>query len=453
MNESGHTYSNETDAHELLGRHRRVSVNKWDAPSGGDKAVTIVEAERDMVRLSTGQECIDWNGGILCGILCGILDPKGQDIQRAIQDQIMTGVLHTSSVALNPAVLAFKEAAAESLKQWGDFVILPASSGTIADSMALRIALANLLEHQILKYVIPHMGYNGADFRGNAMCGQDIWKGKSTPKEMTGSVHYIPPSFEDLPPFDASKQIPATNINDWFDAKVGKRDSEYTPITLAEAGELGSGGFRRIPSEWMRELTYVTKQRGGIFICDCVQTFPGRTGEGNYWGFERWIEKKEDVPDIITTAKGLGNGMPIALIAVRRDLAEQVDGKWFDTYGGNPIADRVATVVMQKTQTPEIRYNMEQRAAQLRESLIGMANHPFNSRIIRKVVGAGLMSGLAVDPAKAEIIRQIAQNKGLWIALGIDGTLRIAPHFDTTAKVMDDGIGILWEALNDARNV
>lgn len=438
---SGEVHDPEGVTAEFYRRHRAVSVNQWDAPYGGETPLVIKMENDDYVWDPSGKSCIDWNGGILCTIL----NPRDPDILAAIKDQINTGVFHTSSVALNEASLRFKETASKALERWGDFVILPASSGTIADSMAIRIALFNIAQREgtdrSVRYVIPLCGYSGADFRGNAMCGLDPWKGKSTPP--IEGVVFIPPFFEDLAPFDEGKQVRPEAIEAWFNENVG----DAIPITLTEAGELGVGGFRRMTPEWMQQLTSATKKLGGIVICDCVQTFPGRTGK-DYWGFEGWVETSEDVPDIITTAKGLGNGWPIALVAVRRDLTQNIDGKWFDTFAANPVAARVAQVVFEKTDTVEIRRNIALRADQLRHGLAGICLK-YSDRV-RRLVGAGLMSGLVVKPDKAEAVRAAAQKEGLWVALGADGTLRLAPHFDTTAENIDMGLESLETAIEKA---
>lgn len=193
-----------------------------------------------------------------------------------------------------------------------------------------------------------------------------------------------------------------------------------------------------------------SQKRGGYFICDCVQAFPLRTGAG-LWGFERWVKSKDDaaVPDIITTAKGLGDGLPIALVAMRREIAEKVDGKWFDTFAANPISARVATEVLRRVQSPEIIENVKARGEQLMQGLAAIQKK--YRKIVRGVIGSGLMSGLAVVPDKLLSIRQAAQDRGLLFAMGTDGTIRLAPHLDVSEKTIKQGLKMLRQAIADVK--
>lgn len=426
---------------DFLKRTREVSVNRWDAPYGGDQTFMAEKGEGDFLIGPDGEGYLDWNNGILCKIF-GYRDPE---MERLIMDQVRSGVIHTSSVYLNKATVEFKEAAAESLKKWGDFKILPTSSGTIADNMAIRFALARIASQDKgtnTRYIIPLAGYSGADGFSNPRCGLADWKGNSTPK--VEGIQFIAPSFEDSAPFKQEMCVAPNRVDAWFDTNCTKAGA--TPITLAEAGTLGVGGFRRMTSEWMREITRATKQRGGVFACDCVQSFPGRTNEEHLWGFERWVQKPEDVPDIITTAKGLGDGLPIGLVAVKKEIADCVDGKWFDTFAANPLAARVATEVLRRMGDPALRNNMKDRAKDLRDGLETIYQYHVDK--VRAVVGSGLMSGLAIrTPEKIMAIRNEAQKRGLLLALGTDGTLRIAPHYDTTSENIKLGLNALEDTI------
>lgn len=430
---------------ELYQRGQKVCVTKWDTTYGGANAFCAVKGKGDYFIGSDGKKYIDWNNGILCKVF-GYGDKK---MEKLMIDQIKSGVVHTSSVYLNEPVIEFKEAATNALKTFGDYVILPASSGNIADSMALRIALGNVRSknpNAKVYYIIPFCGYSGADFHANGRCGLLDWCGLTTPK--FSDIKFINPEVSDIAPFDPNTMVKAADVEKWF---VDHVDSDQAvPVVLSECGQLGLGGFRQISSDWMRAVTAAAKKRGGYFICDCVQAFPLRTGAG-LWGFERWVKSKDDaaLPDLITTAKGLGDGMPIALVAMRREIAEKVDGKWFDTFAGNPIAAKVATEVLRRVQTPEIINNVQARGEQLRQGLTAIQKK--YRKIVRGVIGSGLMSGLAVVPDKLLSIRQAAQDRGLLFAMGTDGTIRLAPHLDVTEKVVRQALRILRQAIADVK--
>lgn len=429
---------------DFLKRSQAVSLNRWDTPYGSAENDSVLETEARgaYVYGPDGQRYLDWNNGILSKIF----DYRDRGMEKLIMDQVKTGVLHTSSVFLNKPTVEFKEAAARALEKWGDFVILPASSGTIADSMALRIALGYVKKRspsRSVRYVIPAKGYSGADFRGNAMCGLEDWKGLTTP-DIEG-VQFIEPHFEDIPPFDANLQISPHDVEAWFRSQIGWGAHGPVPILLIEAGELGVGGFRRMSSEWMQTVTWAVKRRDGIVICDCVQTLPERSDKA-LWGFERWLHGKSDAPDIVTTAKGLGDGLPIALTAVRKDIADAVDGKWFDTFAANPIAAVVAKEVLRRAQTPEVIQNVDRRSAELDLELKHQIAKKFPATVYG-VVGARLMTGLAVDPSKLMRIRAEAQKRGLLVATGSAGTIRLAPHLDATEQHIQEGVRKLRDAV------
>lgn len=426
----------------LYQRTQKVSVNKWETLYGNSEVVQVAKAEGDYLIDMQGKKYIDWNNGILCKVF-GYGDKK---MEQIVAEQMKTGVIHTSSVYLNEPAVKFKEEAVKMFQPFGDFVVLPASSGTIADSMALRVALANVRvknpKAKVL-YIIPGFGYSGADFGANARCGLEDWRGLST--HFMEDVKFIPPEIMDVYPFDEKLAIKASQVEQWF---VDNVDSENAiPVVLSEAGELGLGGFRQITSDWMRAVTLASKKRNGIFICDCVQAFPLRTGNG-LWGFERWVKSSSDsaLPDIITTAKGLGDGAPIALVAMKRELAEKLDGKWFDTFAASPLAACVAIEVIRRVQDPKVINNVQTNSKILAKGLSSICKE--FPQIVRGVIGSGLMSGLAVQPKKLLSIRDAAQKGGLLFAMGTDGTIRIAPHLDSSAEIIEKGVKILRDAIS-----
>src|SRR5207245_1985105 len=93
----------------------------------------------------------------------------------------------------------------------------------------------------------------------------------------------------------------------------------------------GVGGFITPPKEYFKIVFKIVKDYGGLFISDEVQTGWGRTGK-KWFGIEQW----EVVPDIITAAKGMGNGVPIGGTFTRPEIAESFKGLQISTFGGNP---------------------------------------------------------------------------------------------------------------------
>lgn len=113
----------------------------------------------------------------------------------------------------------------------------------------------------------------------------------------------------------------------------------------------GVGGFIVPPEDYFKRIIPIVKEAGGVFISDEVQTGWGRTG-GKWFGIEQWGVD----PDIMTFAKGMGNGTPIGCTITTPEIADAVDGLTFSTFGGNPVtmATALATIeYMEAHNTPE----------------------------------------------------------------------------------------------------
>src|SRR5260370_26749752 len=106
---------------------------------------------------------------------------------------------------------------------------------------------------------------------------------------------------------------------------------------IAEPSQ-GVEGFMPPPKEYFEIIAGIVRKFGGLFISDEVQTGWGRTG-GKWFG----IEQYNVTPDIITSAKSLGNGMPVGLTVARPEVADALKGATISTFGGNPVTATAAT--------------------------------------------------------------------------------------------------------------
>src|SRR5947207_9772909 len=104
---------------------------------------------------------------------------------------------------------------------------------------------------------------------------------------------------------------------------------------------LGVGGFIVPPAGYFERAVEITRKHGGLFIADEVQTSWRRTGE-KWFGIENWNVE----PDIITSAKGLGNGVPIGITVATPEVADKFPGLTFSTFGGNPVSCAAALAVL-----------------------------------------------------------------------------------------------------------
>src|SRR5205814_131290 len=115
---------------------------------------------------------------------------------------------------------------------------------------------------------------------------------------------------------------------------------------------LGVGGFIVPPAGYFERAVEITRKHGGLFIADEVQTAWGRTGE-KWFGIENWNVE----PDIITSAKGLGNGVPIGITIATPEVADKFPGLTFSTFGGNPVSCAAALAVIKVIEDNDLKKN------------------------------------------------------------------------------------------------
>lgn len=114
----------------------------------------------------------------------------------------------------------------------------------------------------------------------------------------------------------------------------------------------GVGGFITPPKEYFKITTDIVRQYGGLFISDEVQTAWGRTG-GKWFGIEQWGVE----PDLITSAKGLGNGAPVGVTIAKPEVADALKGLTISTFGGNPVAMTQAKAVLDFIEENKLKDN------------------------------------------------------------------------------------------------
>lgn len=199
----------------------------------------------------------------------------------------------------------------------------------------------------------------------------------------------------------------------------------------------GEGGVRVPTDDYLPGLRRICDQRGWLLMLDEVQTGIGRTGK--WFGFQHY----DLVPDVMTLAKALGNGVPIGACLARGIAAEMLTaGKHASTFGGNPLACNAALVVV-KTITEN---GLVQRAAELGERLLSGIRERLsgNARVV-DIRGKGLMIGIELDTPCVDLVAQ-ALSRGLLINVTADRTVRLLPPFvlnDDEEKRLIEGVSAL----------
>ncbi len=148
----------------------------------------------------------------------------------------------------------------------------------------------------------------------------------------------------------------------------------------------GVGGFVTPPKEYFQIVEKIVRNHGGIFISDEVQTGWGRTG-GKWFGIEHYGV----VPDIITSAKGMGNGAPVGVTVAKPEVADAVKGLTISTFGGNPVTATTAKAVIDFIEEQNLLTNSTETGGYLRSRLEELKDkHEF----IGDVRGMGLMQAI-----------------------------------------------------------
>ncbi|XP_020626627.1 alanine--glyoxylate aminotransferase 2, mitochondrial-like [Orbicella faveolata] len=217
----------------------------------------------------------------------------------------------------------------------------------------------------------------------------------------------------------------------------------------------GVGGSVHLPKGFLKGAYELIRERGGVCISDEVQTGFGRLGS-HYWGFET----QEVVPDIVTMAKGIGNGFPLAAVVTTPEIAQSfAQAIHFNTYGGNPIASAVGKAVLETIDADGTQKNSEVVGTYFLQELLKVKKE--FPDIVGDVRGKGLMIGVEfvtdkesktpLPPEKFVPIWEDIKDMGVLMGKGglYGNTLRIKPPMCITKEDVDFGVAALRTALQN----
>lgn len=214
---------------------------------------------------------------------------------------------------------------------------------------------------------------------------------------------------------------------------------------------LGVGGFVVPPKEYFEIVAEIVRKYGGIFISDEVQTGFGRTGK--MWGIEHFGVE----PDMMTMAKGIANGLPLAAVVTTTDIAASMGKGTISTFGGNPLSCAASLKTIEIIERDELAKNAEVRGAEMREGLLELQK---KYKFIGDVRGMGLMVGveLVVDepggdrtPNPEALGKLLEETKARGMLIGKGGlygnVVRCSPPLNITNEDVKEALGIFAEAF------
>ena len=422
---------------DLLARHRAVIPN-W-VGLYYDQPIEIVSGKGCRVTDAQGRGYLDF----FAGILTNMLGYDVAEVREAVERQIATGVVHTSTLYLIRSQVELAEKIAR-LSNIPNAKVFFTNSGSEANETALAAALVARKANQVLAM---RGSYHGRSFGTVAVTGNAAWKASSNDPFGT---HYLHGTDRQLSAYRglSDTQFIDACVDDLKALLSGGVHPQDVGALIAEPIQ-GVGGFTMAPDGLFRAYKEVLDEHGILLISDEVQTAWGRTG-ANFWG----IQAHGVIPDMMTFAKGLANGFAIGGVVGRGDLLDGIRGNGISTFGGNPVATTAASATLDFVLSHDLQNNAKVTGAII---IDGLKEAATQLSIVGEVRGRGLM--FAVDladpdtrkpsPALAGKVLEAARERGLLIGKGglYGATLRMAPPLTISEAEAREGLALLVDAL------
>lgn len=400
----------------------------------------VVEGKMQYLWDETGKQYLDAFAGIV-SISVGHCHPY---VIEKVREQVGR-LQHVTTIYLHPTIGLFGKKLAEKMPSGSG---LSVSYFTNSGSEANEVAILSSREYTHNNEVISlRNAYHGGTQAAMALTAHGTWKFKSNPSL---NVKHATPGYCYRCPYDL--EYPSCDVKCASDVEDLIRFE--TPGEVAcFIGEpiQGVGGVVTPPKEYFKIVYDIVRKHGGLCIADEVQTAFGRTGH-HYWGFENWGV----TPDLVTMAKGLGNGAPIGACVTRPEIAATLKTRThFNTFGGNPISMTQGLATLEVIDAENLQANALKIGTHIKDRLLELQErHP----MIGEVRGLGLMLGaelvrdrMTKEPATAETARvlEMCKERGLIIGKGgLSGNvLRIKPPMCITKADADFLVDCLDEVL------
>jgi 4-aminobutyrate aminotransferase len=419
---------------ELFERHKSV-LPGW-APLYYEQPISLVDGDGRWVTDAEGNRYLDFFGGILVTIS----GYKVPEVIEAIKSQA-DRMLHTSTLYLIESQIELAEKVAE-LSGIPDAKVFFTNSGTEANDAALMLATTYRKSNQVLAI---RGSYHGKSHSAIAVTGQKAWSGTSlSPFQVT----YVHGGYKLRSPFG---HLPDA---EFIAACVADLEDLLSVATTGNAAAMiaepiqGVGGFVTPPDGFFKAIVEVLDRNGILFISDEVQTGWGRTGE-HFWGYQA----HGITPDLITFAKGLGNGLSIGGVVAPAEIMDSYPALGISTFGGNPLATAGALANLEYLLEHDLQTNALKVGNRLMQNLVPLSEE---LEVVGEVRGKGLMIGVELvrsdgspAPEKAAEVLEAAREEGLLIGKGglYGNSLRLAPPLSITEEEADEGFARLEKAL------
>src|SRR5256884_5336048 len=402
------------------------------------KPLMLVEGKMQYVWDEHGCRYLDALGGIVT-VSVGHCHSDVVDVARRQSETLQ----HSTTIYLHPNIAEYAQKLAA--KMPGDLkVCYFVNSGSEANDLALLMARAYSGNYDVIAL---RNAYHGGSTLAMSLTGNRAWK-FNIPHSF-GVHHAITPDpyrgLWDRDDVDAGKKY-ALDVKNLIDYAT----SGHVAAFIAESIQ-GVGGCIVFPDSYLKHAYEHVRAVGGLCIADEVQTGFGRTGT-HYWGFET----QGVIPDIVTMAKGIGNGCPLGAVVTTPKIAAALAQRiHFNTYGGNPVVCAQGSAVLDVIDREKLQANSLKIGNRI---LAGLNELKAKHQLIGDVRGKGLLLGIELakdrqskEPAKEECAQVMETCNELGLLLGKGGlwgqTIRFSPPMCINEQDADFLLEVLDRAL------
>ena len=365
--------------------------------------IEFVKAEGSYLIDSEGKAYLDFSSGI--GVTNLGFHPQ---VQQALIQQAGR-IWHSPNLYLS----SLQEQVAQELAGSYDYLAFFCNSGAEANEAAIKLVRKATGKQGIITF---QQSFHGRTFGAMAATGQDkIKKGFGD-----GVPHFSYAVYNDL-----------AGVED-----LVNQDTAAVMLELVQ----GESGVRPAEAAFVKDLADFCRREGILLIVDEVQTGMGRTGR--LYSFEHY----GIIPDIVTLAKGLANGLPAGALLGKSSLAPAFGpGSHGSTFGGNKLAMAAALETLHIMKGAGFLEEVRSNSAILMEQLqLAFQDHPK----ISAVRGLGMMIGIETSASLSKIV-EAARQKGLIILIAGENVIRLLPPLTISREEIQQGIAVLKEVFSE----
>jgi alanine-glyoxylate transaminase / (R)-3-amino-2-methylpropionate-pyruvate transaminase len=401
------------------------------------KPLMLVEGKMQYVWDEHGRRYLDALGGIVT-VSVGHCHPYVADVARCQNETLQ----HSTTIYLHPNIAGYAQKLAAKMR--GDLkVCYFVNSGSEANDLALLMARAYTGNYDVIAL---RNAYHGGGTLTMGLTANRAWK-FNVPHSF-GVHHAMAPD-------------PYRGLWGHDDVAAGKKygDDVKNLIDYGTSGQVaafiaesiqGVGGCIVFPDNYFKHVYDHVRTAGGLCIADEVQAGFGRTGT-HFWGFET----QGVIPDIVTMAKGIGNGCPLGAVITTRKIAQTLANRLhFNTFGGNPVVCAQGSAVLDVIEREKLQENSLKIGNKILAGLDGLRE---KHNLIGDVRGKGLLLGIELvkdreskEPASEECAQVLENCKNMGLLLGKGGLWGQTVRFSPPMCVNEQDADFLIEVLDRA---